>query len=308
MKNPTKNLDLGIIDGNNFAHRALHAYDRLSHRGQSTSIIYGMPSMVKSIIWRDKPDKLIIVWDGDKSKHRKKICPEYKSHRLKKAKGLFDYESFQFQRRTVMDMFYHLGIPQVWNRTQEADDMIYRIAKVSIKTWKTTTIYSGDKDFHQLLRPSRKLVIWNDHKQDEIHWGNCRDNFGYSPDQCVDYLVLVGDDSDDIKGYPGIGPKKALALLEKHGSLVEFLESDQEHPGIDKERLEKIYNRNRQLIDLAYYYRLHREDLTLKFFRKAHPSFNSKAFKEVANRFNLERIISNPRFLQEFLDLKMKDQ
>lgn len=42
-----------------------------------------------------------------------------------------------------------------------------------------------------------------------IHQGNCKGLFGYSPEETVDYLSMVGDTSDDIKGIPGIGPVKA---------------------------------------------------------------------------------------------------
>jgi len=35
----------------------------------------------------------------------------------------------------------------------------------------------------------------------------------------VDYLAIVGDSSDNIPGISGFGPKKAVDLLSKYGSL-----------------------------------------------------------------------------------------
>lgn len=34
--------------------------------------------------------------------------------------------------------------------------------------------------------------------------------FGYSPEETVDYLSLVGDSSDDIPGVKGMGPVKPV--------------------------------------------------------------------------------------------------
>ena len=42
---------------------------------------------------------------------------------------------------------------------------------------------------------------------------------GIEPCQVVDYLTLVGDASDNIKGANGIGPKTAVGLLGIFGNL-----------------------------------------------------------------------------------------
>jgi DNA polymerase-1 len=40
--------------------------------------------------------------------------------------------------------------------------------------------------------------------------------FGFEPKHIVDYLALIGDAADNIKGVSGIGPKKALTLVQKY--------------------------------------------------------------------------------------------
>jgi len=52
---------------------------------------------------------------------------------------------------------------------------------------------------------------------------------------------LMGDKSDNINGYYGIGPKKALKLASDEDKLYEFF----------NESGEQIYKQNRKLIDLS---------------------------------------------------------
>ena len=43
--------------------------------------------------------------------------------------------------------------------------------------------------------------------------------FGLKPSQLVDYKALVGDSSDNIKGVPGVGPKTAVGIIKKFGTI-----------------------------------------------------------------------------------------
>ena len=63
-------------------------------------------------------------------------------------------------------------------------------------------------------------------------------------------LCLVGDKSDDIPGYKGIGEVKARKFLDQFGSIENFLESEEKFPGIDNEGLSELYKRNKSLIDI----------------------------------------------------------
>lgn len=48
---------------------------------------------------------------------------------------------------------------------------------------------------------------------------------GYRPEECVDYLCLTGDRSDDIPGYRGIGEVKARKFLDEFGSIENFIKT-----------------------------------------------------------------------------------
>lgn len=72
-------------------------------------------------------------------------------------------------------------------------------------------LISSDKDFNQLL--SNNLRIYNPRKDEMIRMDNCKELFGYHSHETVEYLAMVGDTSDDIPGFPGIGPVKARKIL-----------------------------------------------------------------------------------------------
>lgn len=74
---------------------------------------------------------------------------------------------------------------------------------------------------------------------------------GYSAEQCVDYLILNGDKSDDIPGYYGMGEKKTMSFLDQFCSIESFLSNPSaEFKGIDRDQLRDLYKKNKELIDL----------------------------------------------------------
>lgn len=296
------NSSLILVDGNNYAHRAYHAYKKLWHKDFNVAVIYGMPSMINSMLFKHRPTKLIIVWDGEKSKHRLRALPSYKGHRRVVNKSLMDYDQFQLQKAIVRKMFYYLGIPQVLNPEAEGDDMIYKFCKMGKKKFGIVRIASGDKDFNQLI--SERVEVINDNKKNIIHLENCKEIFGYHPSQCVDYISLVGDDSDDIPGYPGMGDKRTRELLEKYGSIEDFLESGDSFSIIDRNKLLEIKKRNEFLINLPVFYRKHKSELKTVFFKdESDPEINPKLFLKVCKKYRMNKLMGSS-FQREFKKLK----
>lgn len=300
-----KNKNLIIVDANNRAWAAFYAYSRLSYEGESVSIIYGLPSMVKALKSKFKDSDLIIVWDGNRDSHREAALPNYKGDREKKE--LIDWENWISQKRTVQRIFNFLGVTQVMNPKMEADDLIHILAMTNRKKYKKIILSSGDKDFNQSLRRAKgdkgSVVIFNEAKKLLITADNVQEHFGYKYNQTVDYLTLVGDKSDSIPGYPGIGHKRALDLLSKYGSLANFLSSSDNHNLIDKEKLLEIVNTNLILIDLTHFYKNYiKGDKTRKIeylFGEKNPKQNAKKFRRLASKFNMVKLMGNS-FIEKF--------
>lgn len=292
-----------IIDGNNCMYRAYHTYSRLQNNGKPVSIIYGMPILVNSLINQFKPDKVYICWDGGKSPIRLSINPQYKAFRKKKTEE--EAKAFYHQRDEVMKLFYALGIRQYIHPKVEADDFIYMLTrKLSKDKDNKITIISTDKDFHQLI--TSNIKIYNTANKNLIHKKNLKHLYGYSPKECVDYLSLIGDDSDNISGYKGIGESKAKGLISEFSSIENFLNSDKDFAKIDKKILAEIYLRNKELIDLKYFYKKHlkgKQKLT-PYNGNKKPKFNEDGLIRICNMYSIKSL-KEKNFINNYKNKKL---
>ena len=295
-----------IFDANNLMHRAYHRFNQFTDAmGNPTSVIYGVPFVVESQIRKFQPDLVIAVFDGCRSKHRLKICPEYKGKRNDKID--FDREDFARQKEVSMQMLFDLGVSVVYNEDQEADDMIYMVVKLLQKqNVGTIIIISSDKDFNQLAT-TKDVVIFNPHNQEKITVNTCKHFKGYEPHQTVDYLTLIGDDSDNIKGYLGIGEKRATQFLEKYGSIAKFLRSNETSSLVHKPTLEKLYKKNHLLIGLRAFHLKYMRNVQVKWLNnEPFPKPNKSAFENYCGTYTLKSFLKEKSFYETFKNLSQR--
>lgn len=287
-----------IMDGHNMMYRQYHSLARLTNKGKPVSIIYGLPLLVSSYLKRFNPKEAILVWDGRKSAIRKSLLPDYK---LRDKRVDMDMEDIFSQREVVMEIFSYLGLNQVHNPDQEADDLIYMLTRKHTKAGNRVVIASNDKDFHQLI--SKRVNVINA-KEVLLTPNNLLDNFNYSPQQVVDYLCLDGDKSDKIPGYPGMGEKRISLFFSEFASITEYLQSNKTLKHLDKKRLEEIYERNRQLIDLNLYYKKYlKGNAKIRYIPRKNPEMNIKALKKICARYSIVSF-NRSSFINPFIALK----
>lgn len=239
-----------IADGNNLLHRAYHQYKSMrSSDGKPSGVVFGVPYIIWSLIRNHKPKELVVVFDGGKDKNRLKAHPEYK---VRKPKADFDYDNFMAQKADVIKILQYLGVKVTYRKDLEADDVIWLQARRLSRKYQVM-IVSTDKDFVQLI--DKNISLWNPWKGERITHLNYQKHYPFTPDTCVDYLILDGDVSDNIPGYSGVGEKTAINFLVTYGSIENYLNdlSLPEHTKIKRDVLAEIYKRNKLLIDIRYF-------------------------------------------------------
>ena len=207
-----------VIDLSNFIYRAFYATTPLTAPdGTPVNAVYGVMGMVHNMLGKYKPTHVLVARDSASTDSvRKAIYPEYKGNRT----SMPDLLSPQFP--LVNEMIDALGMVQVRVPTYEADDVI---GSVCVQ-WKTlfdeVLVATGDKDMLQFVVDN--VTIVDTMKNIMYDREKVKTKMNVYPEHIVDYLALIGDTSDNIPGVEGIGPKGAVALIEKYGSVETILE------------------------------------------------------------------------------------
>ncbi len=143
---------------------------------------------------------------------RKDIAASYKANRPE-AEAPLHHQIDLAKEQLAAD-----GFP-VWAvKGFEADDVIASATHRALETEDLAVrIISSDKDLLQLVGP--RVTTVSATSGDVYDAVAVHGKFGVHPSQMIDYLSLVGDASDNIKGAQGIGPKRAADLLMRFGSL-----------------------------------------------------------------------------------------
>ncbi len=97
------------------------------------------------------------------------------------------------------------------------------MARSAAAAGSEVVIISGDKDLAQLV-DGRVLLASPAREAEPLDPAGVKEKFGVPPELVGDFLALTGDQSDNIPGVPGVGPKTARRLLEKYRDLEGVLE------------------------------------------------------------------------------------
>jgi DNA polymerase-1 len=200
---------LYLVDTFAFIFRAYFANPRLKN-----GAAYTFTRLVLQLLEKHQPTHIACVFDMPGPTFRHELYPEYKANRAEMP------EDLRPQIPMIRQLVEALSIPIVELQGYEADDVMGTLARESAAHGLPAVIVSPDKDLLQLVDDGLKIQVLNT-KEGEV-WHDregVKARMGVWPEQVVDFLSLVGDASDNVKGVPGIGEKGAALLLEKHGSL-----------------------------------------------------------------------------------------
>jgi 5'-3' exonuclease len=226
-----------LVDGNNMAMRAIYAsrHSHMEAAGMNTGPLTTFMASFAKIVSEVDPVAVAIAWDG-RTSMRHQLIAGYKANRSDPP-DIRDLrrDSFLLIRQLLGKL--NMGINDERIFDFEADDVIAAWwVRIMHSDATEIVIASSDKDFLQLLGPNPHGVEtkvlrlssagtesdwWDAKRFEEVH--------GYSNVFWPQVMALAGDRADGVPGIPGIGPKRAQALLEEHEwNLVKALR--EKHP------------------------------------------------------------------------------
>lgn len=217
-----KRRTFAVIDGNSLMHRAFHAVPPTMNApdGRPTNAIFGFLNMFLKMIDAFNPDGVVVAFDKGKPRVRMEMLPQYKAQRPPMDPDL------HAQFPMIKELLAALNVPILQSEGWEGDDILGTMARLGEEAGCDMLLVTGDRDMYQLVTEHVNVVstrkglsdvaIMTPESVDDLY-------HGITPALVPDFYGLKGDTSDNIPGVPGIGPKKASALITQYGSLDEVI-------------------------------------------------------------------------------------
>ncbi|MBM6683285.1 DNA polymerase I [Collinsella intestinalis] len=211
-----------VIDGNSLMHRAFHAVPPTMNApdGRPTNAVFGFLNMFLKMIDAFHPDGVAVAFDKGKPRVRMEMLPQYKAQRPPMDPDL------RQQFPMIKQLLERLSVPILEAEGWEGDDILGTLAREGEAAGCDMYLITGDRDMYQLSTEHVKIVgtkkglsdvaIMTPESVEDLY-------HGITPALVPDFYGLKGDSSDNIPGVPGIGPKKASALIAQYGSLDEVI-------------------------------------------------------------------------------------
>jgi DNA polymerase-1 len=228
---------LFLVDAYALIFRGYYAFiknPRINSKGEDTSAIMGFMNSLLDVIKRERPDHLAVCFDKGGSADRVELFEAYKANRDETPEGIKTAVPY------IYEILKAMHIPIMVKEGYEADDVIGTLAKKAEKEGYKTFMVTPDKDFAQLV--SDNIFMYRPMFGGGYEtWGipEVQKKFEVTdPLQVIDYLGMMGDASDNIPGFPGVGDKTAKKFIAAYGSMENLLANTHELKGKMKEKIE----------------------------------------------------------------------
>lgn len=215
---------LYLVDGSALAYRSHYAFIRNPLRnaaGLNTSCAFAFTRELLRLLDEERPDRLAVVFDVSKTSFRHRRYPAYKATRALMPEEM---EACLPYVERIVDA---LGVKRLAVEGWEADDVVATLARRGREAGYLVRIVTADKDLCQLV--DDRVWVYNPWRRsgapgvEVLDPAGVEQRYGVPPARFRDYLALRGDSSDNVPGVPGVGPKRAVELIRKFGSLEEAL-------------------------------------------------------------------------------------
>ncbi len=218
---------LMIIDGNSILNRAFYGLQGVqllsASDGLHTNAIFGFLNILNKFLEEEKPQYLCVAFDLKAPTFRHLEYDGYKAKRKGMPPELAE------QMPVMKEVLDAMNIKRLEMEGFEADDIIGSISQCAEQQGILTVIVTGDRDSLQLASERTRILMpvtkGGRTETEAYDAGGVLERYGVSPAQFIDVKGLMGDQSDNIPGVPGIGEKTAIELIKAFGSIDRIYEN-----------------------------------------------------------------------------------
>lgn len=295
---PNQALNLGssksflIVDASALLYRSYYALPKLtSSQGVVVNAIYGFFSCFFRVLKEQDPRYVVVAFDSPGPTFRHKEYNQYKATRVKAP------DEFYAQLPETKEILGLLNVPVVAQPGYEADDLIGVMAKKVEDFAGRVLILTGDFDLLQLVSARVDVLLLKTGVSHTVLYNvkRAREKLeGLMPAKIVDLKGLAGDNSDNIPGVPGVGPKTAFNLLKRFGSVEGIYQALEEgEVGIKPSLADKLRKfKNQAFLSKSLATLKTDIPLNLSLAKCARKSYNKDKVKSVFQNLGFKSLIS----------------
>jgi len=281
-----------VIDGNSLLFRAFYAtyYDpsniMRTKSGQATNAIFAFSNMITSLLANlKKGDGIFVGFDAGKHTFRHQEYKDYKANRPELPKDLIT------QFPIARELLDKLNIVHYECDNLEADDICGIIANKAQKEGYKVYIYTSDKDYLQLIDENITIELIKKGLKDikEMTPQTFKEEWGFEPIQITDYKGLRGDDSDNLKGIPGVGDKTAKQLISQFGDLESIIQNADTKTKVGRNIIE-FQDNGRMCKHLAIIAK--DQEIPIEVNETIYNGYKFNSVSEFANKYEFKSLVS----------------
>lgn len=237
-----KNEKIVLIDGHSILNRAFYGVPDLSNSaGLHTNAVYGFLNILFKILDEEQADYLAVAFDLKTPTFRHQMYSAYKGTRKPMPPELSE------QVPVIKEMLTAMGIPLMMLEGYEADDLLGTVSRQMEERGLTVSIISGDRDLLQLASDTTCVRIPKTKRTgteiEDYRAADVLAKYLVNPSQIIELKALMGDNSDNIPGIPGVGEKTAAKIIAEFGSIENaYAHVEEIRPNKAKESLREHYD------------------------------------------------------------------
>ena len=226
--------------------------------GRYTNGVFPFMRTLLSLIKKNQPTHLAVVWDVSRQTFRQEIAGgTYKGTRKATPHPL--KEQFISTQNLIQGIIPQFLSGRDDEEVYEADDFAGSLAK-RFQTEIPVFLHTKDEDYLQLVDSNTRVWLGsskadkmfedlNLNRQEfnvpdgffEFTLSTLKDIKGLEPYQIVEYKALCGDTSDNIPGVKGVGEKAVIPLLQEYGTIEAIYETIENLSAKEEKELKKFF-------------------------------------------------------------------